>query len=110
MSDLDAEGRYHVLNAIANHLRFPNKHTYYFSCLMLYLFASAANNEFVQEQIARVLLERLISNRPYPWALIVTFSELYKNDSYKFSTKEFIRCAPEIERLFESVEAHIRGK
>jgi CCR4-NOT transcription complex subunit 1 len=74
---------------------------------MLYLFAKS--NELVQESIARVLLERLISSRPYPWGLLITFSELVKNASYGFASKSFINVAPEIKRLYESVESHIRG-
>ena len=53
ISTLDAEGRYYLLNAIANQLRYPNNHTHYFSCVLLYLFAEA-NSEFIQEQITRV--------------------------------------------------------
>uniref|UniRef100_A0A8C2G232 CCR4-NOT transcription complex, subunit 1 n=1 Tax=Cyprinus carpio TaxID=7962 RepID=A0A8C2G232_CYPCA len=51
--DLDTEGRYLFLNAIANQLRYPNSHTHYFSCTMLYLFAEA-NAEAIQEQITRL--------------------------------------------------------
>ena len=47
-------------------IRYPNSHTHYFSCTLLYLFAEA-NQESIQEQITRVLLERLIVNRPHPW-------------------------------------------
>lgn len=100
--DLDTEGRYLFLNAIANQLRYPNSHTHYFSCTLLYLFAEA-NTEAIQEQITRVLLERLIVNRPHPWGLLVTFIELIKNPTFKFWNHEFVRCAPEIEKLFESV-------
>lgn len=32
----------------------------------------------IQEQITRVLLERLIVNRPHPWGLLITFIELIK--------------------------------
>ncbi|RWS10080.1 CCR4-NOT transcription complex subunit 1-like protein, partial [Dinothrombium tinctorium] len=100
--DLDTQGRYLFLNAIANQLRYPNSHTHYFSCALLYLFAES-NTEAIQEQITRVLLERLIVNRPHPWGLLVTFIELIKNPSFKFWNHEFVRCAPEIEKLFESV-------
>ncbi|XP_060519791.1 CCR4-NOT transcription complex subunit 1 isoform X2 [Cylas formicarius] len=100
--DLDTEGRYLFLNAIANQLRYPNSHTHYFSCTLLYLFAEA-NTEAIQEQITRVLLERLIVNRPHPWGLLITFIELIKNPNYKFWQHEFVHCAPEIEKLFESV-------
>ncbi|XP_039209489.1 CCR4-NOT transcription complex subunit 1 isoform X5 [Crotalus tigris] len=94
--DLDTEGRYLFLNAIANQLRYPNSHTHYFSCTMLYLFAEA-NTEAIQEQITRVLLERLIVNRPHPWGLLITFIELIKNPAFKFWNHEFVHCAPEIE-------------
>ena len=100
--DLDAEGRYLFLNAVANQLRFPNAHTHYFSCALLYMFAEAGS-ELAQEQITRVLLERLIVNRPHPWGLLITFIELIKNPRYNFWAHSFTRCAPDIERLFESV-------
>ena len=115
-----AEGRYLFINALANHLRFPNAHTHYFSCATLALFTEVrrgcacatgqlpgrgpchalmwgwaclpaawaqgrsqhpalpsspspalapptptpqAGSELIQEQITRVLLERLIVNR-----------------------------------------------
>jgi len=45
-------GRYLFLTAIANQLRYPNSHTHYFSCTLLYLFAEA-NAEAIQEQITR---------------------------------------------------------
>ncbi|XP_076337573.1 CCR4-NOT transcription complex subunit 1-like [Tachypleus tridentatus] len=100
--DLDTEGRYLFLNAIANQLRYPSSHTYYFSCTLLYLFAEA-NSEIIQEQITRVLLERVIVNRPHPWGLVVTFIELIKNPAYKIWNHEFVHFAPEIEKLFDSV-------
>ncbi|KAL0662601.1 hypothetical protein Bca4012_099438 [Brassica carinata] len=100
--ELDTEGRYLFLNAIANQLRYPNNHTHYFSFIMLYLFLES-DQVVIQEQITRVLLERLIVNRPHPWGLLITFIELIKNPRYGFWKHGFIRCAPEIEKLFESV-------
>lgn len=94
---LDTEGRYLFLNAIANQLRYPNSHTHYFSSALLYLFA-VAPSEQIQEQITRVLVERLIIMRPHPWGLLVTFIELIKNPIFKFWKHEFVRCAPEIEK------------
>lgn len=105
--DMDAEGRYHLLNAMANQLRYPNSHTHYFSCVLLYIFAepqpAQVQAEAIREQITRVLLERLIVNRPHPWGLLITFIELLKNPRYQFWSHAFTRCAPDIERLFESV-------
>ena len=102
MAELSAEARYLFLNAIANQLRYPNNHTHYFSCVLLTLFSEAAD-ERAQEQITRVLVERLIVHRPHPWGLLITFIELIKNPRFHFWSKNFTRCAPEIERLFESV-------
>lgn len=160
---MDTEGRYLILNAIANQLRYPNSHTHYFSFIILYLFAEATQvikppslhpvsfvhvipfwwkytietQEIVQEQITRVLLERLIVNRPHPWGLLITFIELIKvcnldysecmlicelafflkkkcalwqNPRYSFWTRSFTHCAPEIEKLFESVARSCGGK
>ncbi|CAI9769351.1 unnamed protein product [Fraxinus pennsylvanica] len=106
--DLDTEGCYLFLNAVANQLRYPNNHTHYFSFVLLYLFAES-NQEMIQEQITRVLLERLIVNRPHPWGLLITFIELIKNPRYNFWSRSFTRCAPEIEKLFESVSRSCGG-
>lgn len=107
-AELDTEGRYLFLNAIANQLRYPNNHTHYFSCVLLYLFAEA-QMEIIQEQVTRVLLERLIVNRPHPWGLLITFIELIKNPRYSFWSHSFTRCAQEIEKLFESVARSCMG-
>ncbi|KAM0926261.1 hypothetical protein ACQ4PT_003393 [Festuca glaucescens] len=109
VTNLDTEGRYLLLNAIANQLRFPNNHTHYFSFIILYLFAEATLDN-VQEQITRVLLERLIVNRPHPWGLLITFIELIKNPRYNFWNRSFIHIAPEIKMLFESVAKSCAGK
>jgi CCR4-NOT transcription complex subunit 1 len=100
-TELDSEARYQFLNAIANHLRYPNSHTHYFSCVILGLFKEGT--EVVQEQVTRVLLERLIVHRPHPWGLLVTFIELMKNPRYAFWDHSFTRCTPEIHKVFESV-------
>jgi CCR4-NOT transcription complex subunit 1 len=70
--------------------------------VLLHLFVEAPQ-EILKEQITRVLLERLIVNRPHPWGLLITFIELIKNARYNFWSHSFCKCAPDIERLFESV-------
>lgn len=100
----DNELRYLLLASIANHLRFPNTMTSFSSHLLVQLFdQSASINGIIGEQVVRVLLERLIANRPHPWGLLVTFVELIKNPSHSFWNKEFIKISPEIERMFNSV-------
>jgi len=100
--ELDYEGRYLFLGAIANQLRYPNAHTHTFSCVMLYLFADTGD-EVVREQIARVLFERIIAHRPQPWGLRITFMELIRNRNYEFWNHSFVRCAPEVEQLIQTV-------
>lgn len=106
--ELDAEGRHHLLNGIANQLRYPNNNTMYYSSLVLVLFHEA-QNDTIKEQITRVLVERLIANRPHPWGLLVTFVQLIKNSEYNFWGHSFVRCAPEIERLFQDVAKYCVG-
>lgn len=55
---------------------------------------------------SRVLLERLIVNRPHPWGLLITFIELIKNPAFKFWNHEFVHCAPEIEKWVKSNSFH----
>lgn len=102
LMDFDDRGRYTAINAIVNQLRYPSSHTHYFSCVTLFLF-SESKSVAVKEQITRVLLERLIVNRPHPWGLLITFIELIKNQRYAFWSYPFTRCATEIEKVFESV-------
>uniref|UniRef100_A0A7E4W0G9 CNOT1_HEAT domain-containing protein n=1 Tax=Panagrellus redivivus TaxID=6233 RepID=A0A7E4W0G9_PANRE len=99
---LCTEGRYILFNALANHLRYPNAQTHYFACTLLYLFGDSSG-DLIKEQITRILFERLVSLRPHPWGLLITFIELIKNEQYNFWSYKFVHCAPEIERLFISV-------
>ncbi|KAI9670819.1 MAG: hypothetical protein M1829_004708 [Trizodia sp. TS-e1964] len=109
VAELHLEARYYFLSAIANHLRYPNSHTHFFSYALLFLFGSdpIEDGTVVREQITRVLLERLIVHRPHPWGLIVTLLELLKNPIYMFWDLPFIKAAPEIERLFGALFQHI---
>ncbi|KAF9433584.1 hypothetical protein BGZ76_009251 [Entomortierella beljakovae] len=107
LSELDSEGRYMFLSSIANQLRYPNSHTHYFSRVLLYLFYEA-KKEIYKEQITRVLLERLIVNRPHPWGLLITFIELIQNPRYAFWDHDFTRLDPEIKKLFDSVSRSVK--
>ncbi len=86
---LNDETRMVFLNSIINELRYPNNHTYYFSCIVLYLFVES-KEELIQEQIATILFERLQVHRPHPWGLMISFRELIQNPKYGFMKKEFI--------------------
>ncbi|KAJ5601469.1 CCR4-Not complex component N.t1.c1 C-terminal [Penicillium lagena] len=105
------EARYFLLSAMANQLRYPNSHTYFFSFTILRLFGvdySEQDESDIRQQIIRVLLERLIVHRPHPWGLIITLQELLQNRSYSFFRLPFIQAAPEIGRLFDALLQHIQ--
>ncbi|KAI9792818.1 MAG: hypothetical protein M1816_001550 [Peltula sp. TS41687] len=102
---LNAEARYYFFSAIANHLRYPNTHTHYFSYALLFLFGNEQNepqDAEIKQLITRVLLERLIVHRPHPWGLIITLLELLKNSIYSFWDLPFIKAAPEVRGLLLS--------
>ncbi|KAJ5070934.1 ccr4-not transcription complex [Anaeramoeba ignava] len=98
--DLDSEGRYIFFNAIANQLRFPNNHTYFFSNIFLFLI-SDSDDVSIKEQITRVLFERVIVHGPHPFGLLLTFFELIRNERYEFFQSDFINNYPEIYRLIQ---------
>ena len=102
LRDFDAEGRYLAISAMANHLRYPNAHTNYFSSTIHTLFAEATSED-LQEQITRVLLERLVVSRPHPWGLLVAFIELIKNPRFNFWSHSFTHSSPEVEKVLETV-------
>ncbi|KAK7023882.1 Not1-domain-containing protein [Favolaschia claudopus] len=105
-ANLDDEGQHHLLSAIVLHLRYPNAHTHWFSSLLLHLFAEVKDERF-REIMTKVLLERFVVHRPHPWGALVTFIELLRNPKYEFWTKDFIRIAPEVSLLFNSISQSV---
>jgi CCR4-NOT transcription complex subunit 1 len=98
------EARYHLINSVVNQLRFGNAHTHYFSQALLELFGSDHNDQEesdIRQQITRILLERLISQWPQPWGLIITTVELIKNEKYMFFDLPFIKASPEVRLFFD---------
>ncbi|GMF61614.1 unnamed protein product [[Candida] boidinii] len=115
MQEDSIELKYHVLSAIANNLRYPNAHTHWLINLVLHYFGSKNtwNNDKtklqVQEIISRVLLERIISNKPHPWGLLVCLTEILKNDEFKFFELPFTKLNTDIQRVFEALLQHIKN-
>ncbi|KIK63773.1 hypothetical protein GYMLUDRAFT_71891 [Collybiopsis luxurians FD-317 M1] len=105
-TNMDVEGQHHLLSAMVLHLRYPNAHTHWFSALLLHLFLEVKDDKF-REVMTKVLLERFIVHRPHPWGALITFIELLRNPKYEFWNKDFIRIAPEVSLLLESVAASI---
>lgn len=98
----DPEARYLWLSALANHLRYPSSHTLYFAYALLHLFHGGATDRSslaTQQQIVRVLIERIVVHRPHPWGLMVTLVELLKNRAYHLFDTPFVKAAPEVSHL-----------
>lgn len=112
LSILTAEGRYLLITALANQLRYPNTHTAFCSEFLLNLFGSFGEKLLkdavmdVRQIVTRVLLERVVANRPHSWGLMFTFVQLLKGSQFKFWELPFIRIAPEIEQMFSSLYSH----
>ena len=99
---LNDETRLCFLNSIVNELRYPNNHTFYFSCIILWIYAEAGK-EIIQEQITSIFFERLQTVGPYPWGLMISFRELIQNPKYKFMQKQYMLNHPAaVQNLFKT--------
>ena len=78
------------LNAIVNELRYPNIHTFYFSCIILFIYVEA-EKEIVHEQMSAIFLERLQTEGPYPWGLMISFRELIQIPKFQFMKRNYIK-------------------
>ena len=87
---LTHEVRWYLLNSMVNELRYPNYLSYQFSANILIIF-NEIGIESIQEQIIRIILERLLTNEPYPWGLMLTFRELLQNPNFGFLQQPFIQ-------------------
>ncbi|KAJ2719654.1 CCR4-NOT core subunit cdc39 [Coemansia sp. Benny D115] len=105
LASSDPEGCYLLVSAIGNQLRFPSAHTYLCSRMILALFSKS--DERVRECIARVLIERILVNRPFPWGLLVTLIELLRNPYYAFWNHDFTRRSPQIVDILSAVAKSI---
>ncbi|KAJ2895113.1 CCR4-NOT core subunit cdc39, partial [Coemansia aciculifera] len=107
LAEADSEACYLMISAISNQLRFPSSHTYLCSRMTLALFSKS--EERVRECIARVLIERILVNRPFPWGLLVTLIELLRNPYYAFWTHEFTQRSPQIVEILKAVAKSIHA-
>jgi CCR4-NOT transcription complex subunit 1 len=97
LSESRAEARYWIVSAMTNQVRYVNAHTHYFSTALQHIFNLGQSG--VQEQIMRVLCERLMVPRPHPWGLIVMMLEMVKNQAYNIWDLPWVKAAPQIEAM-----------
>lgn len=94
---LGPEGNYLTANALCNQLRYPNRHTAYFSTALLYIYEHDRSS---REALLRVLLERIVVNRPHPWGLLITIVEIVsKEQQYPLPEKVPIEILKILERV-----------
>ncbi|KAE9981428.1 hypothetical protein BLS_007400 [Venturia inaequalis] len=95
------QSRYDFIEAIVNQLRFPSSHMYWFHHAVMEMMHPHHNHKsdqvalFVKEQIARVLLERLIVDRPYPWGVLITTIQLLRSTEHQFFDLPFVKDTSE---------------
>eukprot|EP00828_Plagiopyla_frontata_P047193 TRINITY_DN8661_c0_g1_i2.p1 TRINITY_DN8661_c0_g1~~TRINITY_DN8661_c0_g1_i2.p1 ORF type:complete len:286 (+),score=41.37 TRINITY_DN8661_c0_g1_i2:284-1141(+) len=92
----NSEMRDVILNAIINQIRYPNLITHYFIKFIKIIFTQP-DVDIIQEQIAKILFERLIRDRPHPWGLRYLLGSLFKDKEINLKTKSFFQ----IPNLFE---------
>ncbi|KAF8821465.1 hypothetical protein IE077_001998 [Cardiosporidium cionae] len=99
---IDEDGMYFLISSLVDHLTYPTTHTYFYSHLLLWLFYESTD-VLPREQIAAVLLERLITFSPHPWGLKVTFIELTQNPRYNFWKCPLVHENLCMQRLFKLI-------
>ena len=107
-------GQYYMLSVIADQLRYPSAHTYFFISFLLFLFSTAVAHpnpeqvgSAIPERISRILLERVIVAKPHPWGLIIAFVELMDDESLGFWQQPFVKSEEEIYLLFVRAQQSI---
>jgi CCR4-NOT transcription complex subunit 1 len=111
---LNTKGRYYLLGACANQLRYPNIQTNFFSNVVLNLFlpsptVDAQTQTCVQEQITRVLAEKTIIVQPHPWGVLNTFVELMREPRYNFWETSFIHY-PMLDSVFAKLHRTVEAR
>lgn len=77
---------------------------------MLFLFVSTSRAEqpnSIPDRIGRVLLERIIVQRPHPFGLLVCFVELMEDQQYGFWHQPFAQAPGELHDIFLRVQKNI---
>ncbi|KAK4190767.1 general negative regulator of transcription subunit 1 [Podospora australis] len=106
ITEVSPEARYYLLSSIVNELRFASVPMNFFCHAIVEMFGQDVTDPEeldIDQQIVRILLERLVGYWPQPWGLMITTLELIKNEKYQFFDLPFIKATPDIAERFMTV-------
>lgn len=104
-----AEIKYQMIQSIIEQLRYPNIHTYWFSFVIKEMFISKEWDDqldIVRELILRVLLERLIVNKPHTWGVTMMMHTLITNKDVEILELECVKSQSEVQLIFKQLIKH----
>ncbi|GBE60038.1 CCR4-not transcription, putative [Babesia ovata] len=99
------QGKYLFINAICRHLRFPNAHTHFFSCLVLWMYDELREPEDAEARdvMLRVLLEHVLAPTLCTWGVKLTVVELFSNPRFQLSGTTFQSLPDPLQSILDSV-------
>ena len=103
------EVQYQIINVMVEQLRYPNIHTYWFSYVLMHMFTSedfGDNLMNVQEIILRVLLERIVVNKPHAWGVSAFVTKLLTNEKVDLLNLECVKRVTEVNNIFIQLQKH----
>ena len=99
--NLSVEKRTALLNAMIDNIRFANAHTLYYCIIVQMLFSC---DEIIAEQIVTLLVQRLITTKPLPLGVVITFLEMMNVKRYDLLNKKFMKEHKYILNLFQKMK------
>ncbi|KAK1443245.1 ccr4-not transcription complex subunit 1 [Babesia gibsoni] len=102
---MSALGKHLFMRAICRHLRFPNMHTQFFSCLVLWMYDAlkSPQDEMIRQVMLRALLEHFLNPMSCPWGIKLTVLELFRNPRFKLNGGSFQAISGRVQSLLDAV-------
>lgn len=76
--------------------------------MLTHLFTEVKDDSF-KEVTIKVLLERVVCQRPHPWGIIMTITELLRDPRCDVMNNKFMRTFPEISAILRKINSHVNG-
>lgn len=111
--NLQPEGRYYLLGAVFDQLRYPNTHSIFYCYLILHFFGTGSGDQGsleIRDQIATILMERLGCSGPHPYFGFVLFLELQGVQKYHFWDLPFISAVPDAKLVVSHIVKTCGGR